>query len=108
MKKTKRQQRIERELSKIYAEMRENFEGCEGCGTWSERILPSHNIRRSKRRDLITDRRNICLMCLDCGDKVELFQFDQLKNGAEILAYIEEVDDELYNLIITKKDYIKI
>ena len=107
MKKSKRQQEIDRELRKIYAEKKENFDGCEGCGTYNARIMPSHRVRRSRRRDLTTDPRNIDFMCSSCGDKVEAFEFDQLDNGAEILAYIKEVDDELYNLIMEKKDYIK-
>lgn len=108
--KSDKQKVEDRELSKAYAKKKETHSGgCEGCNCFNRRIMPSHRIRRSRRKDLVTQVENIDLLCDLCGDHVEAFRFHLLTYnnlGTQILEYIERVDQELYNLIIQKDNFI--
>lgn len=95
---------IEREYKKakrqIHDQMIEDngYVYCRGCGTTSGRITWSHRIPRSRRTDLIPDPNNIDPMCHSCHDKVEAGRYEELDNGAEIVAYIAKNEPELLEL----------
>lgn len=89
--------KIERAYQKVKAEiMKEREPCCAGCETYQGSRTFSHRIARSRRRDLIADKRNIDIMCPDCAAHVEAGRYNELINGQEILDYILEVDEEYY------------
>ena len=109
MKKiSKKQSEIKRKLHKVYSEIAmERGHFCEGCGKTESGVALSHShiIPRSRRRDLITDKKNIQYLCLSmggrlgCHDKWESRNKDQLLCYHKNLEYILEVDTEYYFLI---------
>ena len=110
MKKISNKQReIKRKLNKVYSIIAmERGHFCEGCGR-TEGDVPlshSHIIPRSKRADLLCDKRNIQYLCLSMGDgrkgcheKWESREKDQLLCYHKNLEYILEEDTGYYFLI---------
>lgn len=105
---SKKQDKIKRQLNKIYHEILLERNSCSGCGKHGL-VVPlsfSHIIPRSRRRDLVTDRKNITLHCLTyngrrgCHDMWESAKDrHKLLDYFSNLAYIKEVDEEYYYII---------
>ena len=68
---SKKQDKIKRKLNKIYSEILLERNNCSGCGQsgYAVPLSFSHIIPRSRRGDLVTDRRNITLHCLSIGER---------------------------------------
>ena len=104
---SKKQDKIKRQLNKIYHEILLERNTCSGCGKHGNAVPLSfsHIIPRSRRGDLVTDRRNITLHCLSMGERVgchtlwESKERDKLLDYFSNLAYIKEVDKEYYYII---------
>ena len=104
---SKKQEKIKRELRKIYHEILLERNTCSGCGKHGNAVPLSfsHIIPRSRRRDLVTDRRNITLHCLSIGERKGCHEIwesrdrDKLLDYFSNLAYIKEVDKEYYYII---------
>tara|TARA_R100001440_G_C2472312_1_gene111866 strand:+ start:161 stop:505 length:345 start_codon:yes stop_codon:yes gene_type:complete len=112
MKKVSQKQSVvNRELKKVYKEIaEERGRYCTGCGRRDLALSHSHIIPRSRRPDLVTDKRNITYHCLDSIDVngksrrgchtiwegVERYQLLDYMNN---MNYIMNVDLEYYNLI---------
>jgi len=100
---SKKQAGINRTLTQVYADMAERKEHiCEGCGI-GRFLSHSHIIRRSDRKDLETDPRNIHYHCLEQGNGCHKLWEDgtpeeqsQMLDFFENVAYIKEVHPELY------------
>ena len=107
MKKiSNKQKNIQRRLSTVYnqiAEERGHY--CSGCGRSDIPLSHSHLIPRSRRPDLITDKRNITYHCLSMGDRTgchdiwEGSKRHKLLDYPKNMEYILEVDTEYYFLI---------
>ncbi len=82
---------------------------CQGCGG-TQFLSFSHLVPRSRRRDLIANKLNIHIHCMSfggntgCHDKHDAGQWDQLRDGDEILSAIKALDPEYYSLLIMKRD----
>ena len=101
-----KQKNIKRRLAVIYNELsEERGHYCTGCGRTGN-LSHSHLIPRSRRKDLVTDKRNITYHCVigpngtkgchqlwESKDRVKLLDYH--KN----MEYILEVDTEYYFLI---------
>ena len=104
---SKKQDKIKRQLNKIYHEILLERNTCSGCGMHGNAVPLSfsHIIPRSRRGDLVTDRRNITLHCLSMGERKgcheiwESIERHKLLDYFTNLAYIKEVDQEYYYLI---------
>ena len=107
MKKISEKQKKEnRLLSIIYnqiAEERGHY--CTGCGKTGN-LSHSHLIPRSRRKDLITDKRNITYHCVigpngtkGCHQLWESKERTKLLDYHKNMEYILEVDTEYYFLI---------
>jgi len=104
---SKKQEKIKRELRKIYHDILLERNCCAGCGQHGNAVPLSfsHIIPRSRRGDLVTDRRNITLHCLSMGERKgchemwEGIERDKLLDYFHNLAYIKEVDLEYYYII---------
>lgn len=101
-----KQKKEKRRLSIIYNEIaEERGHYCSGCGRSDVPLSHSHLIPRSRRPDLITDKRNITYHCLSmggtvgCHDKWEGNQRVELLDYQSNMEYIKEVDKEYYYLI---------
>lgn len=102
---SKKRASLERQYRTVLQEIYEERDHCcAGCGTWSGRITPSHRVPRNRRIDLLTDKRNIDWMCDGCHELVEIGHYDKLDNGEDIVAYIREVDEEYYQIKISKRE----
>ena len=65
---SKKQKDINKKLGKVYMEiMDERGHYCTGCGRSDVPLSNSHLIPRSRRSDLICDKRNITYHCLSIG-----------------------------------------
>ncbi len=104
-----KQREIRRKLNKVYSQISyERGHFCEGCGR-TEGVVPlshSHIIPRSRRADLICDKRNIQYLCLSMGDgrkgcheMWESRDKNKLLCYHKNLEYILQVDTEYYFLI---------
>lgn len=104
-KKSKKQNKIDRELRLVYQEIDETRpHKCTGCGTYHQ-LSHSHLIPRSRRRDLITDPNNITLHCLTCHKKWERgVSTDEMSDFHRNMNYIKTVDIEYYYLREQKLD----
>ena len=99
-----KQKKLNRRLSIIYnqiAEERGHY--CTGCGRTTN-LSHSHLIPRSRRPDLVTDKRNITYHCLSldrkgCHDMWETKERIKLLDYCKNMEYILEVDTEYYFLI---------
>jgi hypothetical protein len=99
-----KQKAINEDLHKVYQEMDAKEEACSGCGA-NDHLEHSHLIPRSKRRDLVTDPRNIHIHCRTCHEIWEHGSLDErvkLNDFKEIMKYIQEVDPGHYKLIMIK------
>ena len=104
---SKKQDKIKRKLNKIYSEILLERNNCSGCGQsgYAVPLSFSHLIPRSRRGDLVTDRRNITLHCLSMGERKgcheiwESIERHKLLDYFTNLAYIKEVDQEYYYII---------
>ncbi len=106
-KKTTKQSSIETAYHKIQAEiLEERKHCCEGCGDGSKTLTFSHRVSRKRRRDLITEKENIDLYCLDCHENVETGRWDLLLNGKAVSEYIKRVEPELYFIYLYKNQKI--
>jgi len=107
MKKVSQKQSVVNgDLKKVYKEIaKERGHYCTGCGRRDLPLSHSHIIPRSRRPDLVTDKRNITYHCLDTNGRkgchtiwegVERFKLlDYMKK----MEYISEVDSEYFHLI---------
>tara|TARA_R110002167_G_scaffold212788_1_gene417446 strand:+ start:31 stop:360 length:330 start_codon:yes stop_codon:yes gene_type:complete len=101
-----KQKKEKRRLSIIYnqiAEERGHY--CTGCGR-STNLSHSHLIPRSRRKDLVTDKRNITYHCIvgpngtkGCHQLWESKERTKLLDYCKNMEYILEVDTEYYFLI---------
>jgi len=100
-----KQKKEKRKLSIIYnqiAEERGHY--CTGCGRTTN-LSHSHLIPRSRRKDLVTDKRNITYHCLSIGEHKGCHDMWETKERVKLLdycknmEYILEVDTEYYFLI---------
>lgn len=105
---SKKQDKIKRQLNKIYHEILLECNTCSGCGKHGNAVPLSfsHIIPRSRRSDLVTDRRNITLHCLSIGERTGCHTlWESAKDRHKLLdyfsnlAYIKEVDQEYYYII---------
>jgi len=104
---SKKQDKIKRKLNKIYSDILLERNNCSGCGQsgYAVPLSFSHIIPRSRRGDLVTDRRNITLHCLSMGERKGCHEMwegkerDKLLDYFHNLAYIKEVDLEYYYII---------
>ena len=108
MKKiSKKQEKIKRELRNLYVEIfNERGHYCSGCGRSYNDVPLSHShiIPRSRRPDLVADKRNITYHCLSvdrkgCHDMWESKDRVKLLDYHKNMEYILEVDTEYYFLI---------
>ena len=100
-----KQKKEKRRLTIIYNEIAdERGHYCTGCGR-STNLSHSHLIPRSRRKDLVTDKRNITYHCLSigehkgCHDMWETKERDKLLDYCKNMEYILEVATEYYFLI---------
>lgn len=105
---SKKQEKIKRKLRKIYHEILLERNTCSGCGKHGNAVPLSfsHIIPRSRRSDLVTDRKNITLHCLSIGERTGCHTlWESTKDRHKLLdyfinlAYIKEVDEEYYYII---------
>ena len=103
---SKKQSAVNKELKKVYQEIaEERGHYCTGCGRSDVPLSHSHIIPRSRRSDLVTDKRNITYHCLDsngrkgCHTIWEGVKRDTLLDYPKNIEYILEVDVEYYYLI---------
>ncbi len=103
-----KQKTINKKLKKVYEEISmERGHYCTGCGrsTIDVPLSFSHLIPRSRRKDLITDKRNITFHCLSMGERRGCHEIWEGVNRHKLLdyhknmEYILEVDTEYYFLI---------
>ena len=105
-KESQKQKNIKKQLIMVYKEIAEERDhSCSGCGRFDVPLSHSHLIPRSRRKDLVCDKRNIVYHCMGFGElkgchskweskeRVELLDFQQN------MEYIKEVDSEYYYLI---------
>ena len=101
-----KQKKEKRRLSIIYNQIsEERGHYCTGCGRTSH-LSHSHLIPRSRRPDLVTDKRNITYHCLvreddskGCHQMWETKERVKLLDYCKNMEYILEVDTEYYFLI---------
>ena len=101
-----KQKKEKRRLSIVYKEIaEERGHYCTGCGR-STNLSHSHIIPRSRRKDLVTDKRNITYHCLSIGEHKgchdmlwESKERTKLLDYCKNMEYILEVDTEYYFLI---------
>ena len=99
-----KQKKINSQLKKVYKELElERGHYCTGCGKTGN-LSHSHLIPRSRRPDLVTDKRNITYHCLSldrkgCHDMWETKERIKLLDYHKNMEYILEVDTEYYFLI---------
>ena len=101
-----KQKEIKKQLNKVYKEIAEERAAyCEGCGRSDVPLSHSHIIPRSRRGDLVCDKKNIQYLCLSLGERVgchskwESRDKDKLLCYHKNLEYVLEVDTEYYFLI---------
>jgi hypothetical protein len=105
---SKKQDKIKRQLNKVYREILSDDSVCSGCGMngFNVPLSFSHIIPRSRRSDLVTEKENITLHCLSMGERKGCHDIwesakerhkllDYFKN----LEYIKRVDKEYYYII---------
>ncbi len=103
---SKKQNEIKKLLKKVYTEIaNERAPYCTGCGKSDVPLSFSHIIPRSRRPDLVADKRNITYHCLSVGRKGchEIWESKErsvLLDYHKNMEYILEVDTEYYFLII--------
>ena len=107
-KVSQKQLKENRELKKIYKEIAEERPHCcTGCGRYDLPLSHSHIIPRSRRKDLVLDKRNITYHCLGDSTRKGCHQMwegsiedkERLLDYHTNLEYILEVDTEYYFLL---------
>ena len=101
-----KQKREKRRLSIVYNQIsEERGHYCTGCGKTGN-LSHSHLIPRSRRKDLVTDKRNITYHCVigpngtkGCHQLWESKERTKLLDYCKNMEYILEVDTEYYFLI---------
>ena len=103
---SKKQEKIKRELIKVYNEIAlEREQCCSGCNRYDVPLSHSHIIPRSRRADLTLDKKNITYHCLSMGGRTGCHTLWESREKYTLLdyfinlAYIKEVDLEYYYLI---------
>lgn len=103
---SQKQSAINRNLKKVYKEIElERGHYCSGCGRSDVPLSHSHLIPRSRRQDLVADKRNITYHCLDmdgrkgCHTMWESKEREMLMDYHRNMEYILEVDVEYYHII---------
>ena len=105
---SKKQDKIKRELVKVYTEIaNERLFICTGCRRSGHSVPLSHShlIPRSRRADLVLDKKNITYHCLSMGERKGCHDIWESKNRDSLLdywvnmEYIKKVDEEYYYLI---------
>tara|TARA_R110000751_G_scaffold173497_1_gene279969 strand:+ start:102 stop:431 length:330 start_codon:yes stop_codon:yes gene_type:complete len=101
-----KQKKEKRLLSIVYNQLsEERGHYCTGCGRTTN-LSHSHLIPRSRRKDLVTDKRNITYHCVigpngtkGCHQIWESKERTKLLDYCKNMEYILEVDTEYYFLI---------
>ena len=101
-----KQKKEKRLLSIVYTQIaEERGHYCTGCGKTGN-LSHSHLIPRSRRKDLVTDKRNITYHCVvgpngtkGCHQLWESSERTKLLDYHKNMEYILEVDTEYYFLI---------
>jgi len=110
MKRTKKENKIKKELKKIYADIAEERPHyCTGCGRSDVPLSHSHIIPVSRRKDLQLVKDNITYHCLSMGGQSnrrgchEMWETSSersmLLDYHKNMEYILETDPEYYFLI---------
>lgn len=101
-----KQSKVNNKLKKVYNDIaQERGHYCTGCGRSDVPLSHSHLIPRSRRADLITDKRNITYHCLSIGEREGCHDIWEGQERYKLLdyhkniEYILEVDTEYYFLI---------
>tara|TARA_R100001530_G_scaffold99380_1_gene69064 strand:- start:435 stop:767 length:333 start_codon:yes stop_codon:yes gene_type:complete len=108
MKRTKKENKIKKELMKLYqtiADERPHY--CTGCGRSDVPLSHSHIIPVSRRKDLQLEKENITYHCLSMGHQRKgCHEMHESRSGRMMLLdyhknleYILETDPEYYFLI---------
>lgn len=107
---SEKQKRANVRIADTYAQMAKQREHvCTGCGT-RDRLSHSHLIPRSRRKDLEADPNNITYHCLSIGEIVgchDIWEHGSLEDKMRLndfyknMHYIQQVDFEYYNLLIS-------
>ena len=101
--RSSKQKTIDSNLKRVYEKMSKSEEQwCTGCGSISN-LEHSHIIPRSRRRDLVTEIRNITLHCRECHliwEHGRLEEKKKLDDFTQNIKYIKEVDKQYYQLIL--------
>ena len=105
-KVSKKQSKENRALQKVYKQIAEDRgHYCTGCGRGDIALSHSHIIPRSRRFDLVCDKKNIQYLCLSMGERKGCHEIWESRNKDKLLCYhknleyILEVDTEYYFLI---------
>ena len=88
-----KQKKEKRRLSIIYnqiAEERGHY--CSGCGRYDVPLSHSHIIPRSRRKDLVTDKRNITYHCLSIGEHKGCHDMWETKERVKLLDYHKNME----------------
>ena len=103
---SKRRSKELRKLNKVYDELAlEREHKCTGCGRYDVPLSHSHLIPRSRRKDLITNKKNITYHCLSMGKRKGCHSIWETSDRVTLLDYfdnletIKELDIDYYNLI---------
>lgn len=103
---SKRRSKELRKLNKVYDEIAlEREHKCTGCGRYDVPLSHSHLIPRSRRKDLITNKKNITYHCLSMGKRKGCHSIWETSDRVTLLDYfdnletIKELDIDYYNLI---------
>jgi hypothetical protein len=104
---TKDRSKIEIEYSKIQREILEEQSTCNNCNC-SDNLSFSHLVPRSRRRDLIAERKNIVLHCIGSGDKEGCHSRwergdDTMSDYESNMQKVKELDSQYYELLRMKR-----
>ena len=88
--------KLETAKTKTYACLNKSRQPyCCGCGTTGERLANSHRISQSDRQQ-ISNPTNLDLFCHGCHSLYENGYLWQLDNGAEIMEWLQETDQQRF------------
>jgi diadenosine tetraphosphate (Ap4A) HIT family hydrolase len=103
---SKKQNKIKKQLRNVYSEIAlERGHYCTGCGRSDVPLSHSHLIPRSRRPDLVTNKKNITYHCLSMNGRKGCHDMWEGKDRTKLLDYhknleaILEMDVEYYHLI---------
>jgi 5-methylcytosine-specific restriction endonuclease McrA len=93
---------IEKELKRVHREIwEERPHNCFNCGI-SNALTFAHLVPRSRRKDLIAEKDNLILLCMDCHHTLDHGDRQSLRTYPEILERIKALDEEYYYLLKMK------